>query len=349
MHQRRAARSQLAFGGAHAGPGQPSRPIALSRVNTNLEDISDWLTKTIIGVGLTQLYNMPPFALHVARVLNDRGLQWRDGGEAFVLMVLIYFGVGGFWLGYVGTRTVLTKLFDAVDGSGAGDATGSALERYEGARLDLAGRGIAAATDRQTEATDCLLLRLPRQSVKSVTELAAWASAHARAHNYGMAAAALEQVARLVPGEAVKQQLAAVYTAAGRFADSDFLLRDAPLNEVVLANALAEAPPRGFSKAADIGEKMLTTQGDVGTVRLHAWLAKAYGQEHAYLTLMETDPAKLEATRAKVVREVAATVSDEPAMKAPLREAWDPSGGASRRGDLASIDAADPDLTKLLG
>ena len=75
---------------------------ATSRVNTNLEDISDWLTKTIVGVGLTQLYNIPSFMWRVSGKLNTQGVLWAGSGQAFVLLTAIYFGLGGFWLGYVG-------------------------------------------------------------------------------------------------------------------------------------------------------------------------------------------------------------------------------------------------------
>src|ERR1051326_1175645 len=47
-----------------------------SRVNTNLEDISDWLTKTIVGVGLTQLTATPHFIWHVADQFNQHGFKW---------------------------------------------------------------------------------------------------------------------------------------------------------------------------------------------------------------------------------------------------------------------------------
>ena len=39
-----------------------------SRTNTNLEDVSDWLTKTIVGLGLANLYLIPGYA-------------WRKSGQ----------------------------------------------------------------------------------------------------------------------------------------------------------------------------------------------------------------------------------------------------------------------------
>jgi hypothetical protein len=93
-----------------------ARPSPTSRVNTNLEDISDWLTKTIVGVGLTQLFAMPGYFWNVAGELNDKGFGWDPYGRLLALGLFFYFAPGGFWLGYVGTRTILTKLFELIEG-----------------------------------------------------------------------------------------------------------------------------------------------------------------------------------------------------------------------------------------
>jgi hypothetical protein len=57
---------------AGAAPGAADAAAA-SRVNTNLEDISDWLTKTIVGVGLTQLLSAPAFLWSAAGKINAAG------------------------------------------------------------------------------------------------------------------------------------------------------------------------------------------------------------------------------------------------------------------------------------
>jgi hypothetical protein len=102
-----------------SGATQPdqaqARPSATSRVNTNLEDISDWLTKTIVGVGLTQLFAMPAYVWKVAGALDIHGFGWEPYGRLLALGLFFYFAPGGFWLGYVGTRTILTKLFDLIE------------------------------------------------------------------------------------------------------------------------------------------------------------------------------------------------------------------------------------------
>ena len=38
----------------------PQKPVPKLKVNTNLEDISDWLTKVLVGATLTQIAKIPP-------------------------------------------------------------------------------------------------------------------------------------------------------------------------------------------------------------------------------------------------------------------------------------------------
>jgi hypothetical protein len=113
-----AGQSAGGAGGQAPPPGDHAQRVNASRangVNTNLEDISDWLTKTIVGVGLTQLYSVPHFLWAKADQLNNAGFGWPNHGQLLALSLFVYFSTGGFWLGYVGTRTVLTALLNMVD------------------------------------------------------------------------------------------------------------------------------------------------------------------------------------------------------------------------------------------
>lgn len=74
--------------------------------NTNLEQISDWLTKILLGAGLTQLANIPSGG---ARLFNAMGSALGDGSDSAVFAgaVTIYFAVLGFLLGWLSTRLFL--------------------------------------------------------------------------------------------------------------------------------------------------------------------------------------------------------------------------------------------------
>jgi hypothetical protein len=83
-------------------PVSPS-PRASIQPNTNLEQISDWLTKILVGVGLTQLTVIPDKIGHLAAYIA-KGLSGTTGPETFSLAVMIYFSVIGFLFGFLWTR-----------------------------------------------------------------------------------------------------------------------------------------------------------------------------------------------------------------------------------------------------
>jgi hypothetical protein len=72
--------------------------------NTNLEQISDWLT-IIVGLGLVQLKQFPDYAKRLAAYFST------DLGSAIsqnvMLAIIIFFFVCGFFLGYLMTRLYL--------------------------------------------------------------------------------------------------------------------------------------------------------------------------------------------------------------------------------------------------
>jgi hypothetical protein len=86
-------------------------PRASSRsVNSNLEVISDWLTKILVGVGLTEMKSIPP-ALGSLATFIAGGSQAPDKDKAFALFVILYFFFGGFVAAYLETRVFLTGAF----------------------------------------------------------------------------------------------------------------------------------------------------------------------------------------------------------------------------------------------
>jgi len=83
-------------------------------VNTNLEQISDWLTKIIVGVGLVQLTVIPGRLKALADYLATAfGAQTVP--SAMVVAIVFYFGIFGFLLGYLWTRLYLTGEFSLAE------------------------------------------------------------------------------------------------------------------------------------------------------------------------------------------------------------------------------------------
>lgn len=84
------------------------------QVNTNLEQISDWLTKIIVGLGLVQLRNMPEYLSRTAATLAASMGAAKDN-IAFTSALIIYFSLVGFLFGYLTTRLFLAGAFARAD------------------------------------------------------------------------------------------------------------------------------------------------------------------------------------------------------------------------------------------
>jgi hypothetical protein len=86
----------------HAGEVSPGEKMPF-QPNTNLEQISDWLTKILVGVGLTQLSKIPGKLWNLAQTLSAAMGEF-PSSPSFVLALLGFFLTAGFFAGYLWTR-----------------------------------------------------------------------------------------------------------------------------------------------------------------------------------------------------------------------------------------------------
>lgn len=112
------------FGIPRALQSQPQNPADTGptyHVNTNLEQISDWLTKIIVGVSLVELGRVPELVKRLGAYLSTcLGDLCKSPSVAVVVVVL--FAVLGFLAGYLLTRLYLTGAFRRRDSAaGAGE------------------------------------------------------------------------------------------------------------------------------------------------------------------------------------------------------------------------------------
>lgn len=98
-------RAEDASGGAVAGGA--GRYLT----NSNLEQISDWLTKILLGAGLVQLGQFPAAISGVADYLGE-GIT---GGPPMVAALVVYGLAGGFILAYLWTRFRVRGLLEVLD------------------------------------------------------------------------------------------------------------------------------------------------------------------------------------------------------------------------------------------
>ena len=80
----------------------------LLATNSNLDQVSDWLTKILVGLGLIELGR-------IAHGIDDLGgsmavaLGGGTGAKVFAMSVLIYSAIDGFLVGYLWTRIVVSR------------------------------------------------------------------------------------------------------------------------------------------------------------------------------------------------------------------------------------------------
>ena len=81
--------------------------------NTNLEQISDWLTKILVGVGLTQLVNAWDYLSMLAN--NAASGMGDPATPIFAISLILYYALCGFLFGYIWTRLKLAGAFLRAD------------------------------------------------------------------------------------------------------------------------------------------------------------------------------------------------------------------------------------------
>jgi hypothetical protein len=88
--------------------------------NTNLEQISDWLTKILVGVGLTQIGQVPTIYGQIATFFGPA--IGGDIGGTVAVCLTIFFPIVGFMIGYLWTRLYLGEELVLAD-TGRGEVT----------------------------------------------------------------------------------------------------------------------------------------------------------------------------------------------------------------------------------
>ena len=333
----------LLFGVPRVSPNAGAGVVSQSdSVNTNFMEISDWLTKTIVGVGLTLLTSLPKFLGDLAASIIRFGFQWGDYGQLAAVSILLYFLLGGFWLGYVGTRTLLTKMFESIS---LPDALVQKAAAPESLQIDSSNAIVPASG--ALKAADASLLAAPLQSLQTQTDAVAWASAQARAGNLETARSALENARTLDPKNTdIGRQLLKIYLALKLFPEAVALARNLPDSAPRMVAMLYDTPPNGFLTAQSIGQNLLRDPDCQDSASVHVWLASAYGQEYSY----EKDNGhndKLPQLEKQVEAEVTSAVTIDPLTRPLLLSLWRPSPG-SIENDLRDIPQDNVVLTRLL-
>ncbi len=292
--------------------------------NTSLEEISDWLTKIIIGLGLVQfqllidyLYRAALYAgsfvasLEVSLPAQNAGAHQAYDAEIavpFYFALIVVSLIAGCLFAYLETRTrLLLLLLDAESAN-----KDRYLELAEEADRPVAVPVLAPAQGSELPAgqrspppppaparptsQDVVVASSPRPSDDDVKALVGWASAQARTGNLDEAEKVLRDALARYPNDpGIKERLIEVLklkkdmVSAVRMAVEVALQVQNPGQRYSkLKSALFEAlyidPPQGFELAIEISEKLLALPKAKKDATAHIWAACALGQKFKSLS-----------------------------------------------------------------
>ncbi len=83
-------------------------------LSTNLVDISDWLTKIIIGLGLVEMRKIPGMLESVGAYIQ-KATGGEDSLKIFSVCCIVYFSIFGLYYGYNYMRLFLSGQFKEAD------------------------------------------------------------------------------------------------------------------------------------------------------------------------------------------------------------------------------------------
>ena len=288
-------------GTAHTGPDSPSSPAPVAdhngrlAVNTNLEQVSDWITKTMVGVGLvefkTLLHRFGDLSTYAATTLGKPVTGYAADPAASALIA--YFAILGFLAGYLITRMFFQSAFNKVDKNLEADIQALRL----GLNVPAIGSGSASMAPAGSAAAE----RLKDLTTNQALARGVGATELARANLIaGSKEEAVLAYTTAIAKDPFNPQIRFEYASALEAADrpsSDVIsaLLDARSVESQHPNPdlrrkiyesltylyLYEPPPQGFTQAISYGEQYTSAGGNLPSDVIWVNLTCAYGQQAA--------------------------------------------------------------------
>lgn len=321
------------------------------RVNTNLEEISDWLTKLIVGATLTQLVKIPGYVTTAAHFMAQ---GTGESGAPFAAAILIYFTSVGFLTGYILTRMFLSGAFALADrlpegfeavvqsASLPGSDGGGNDPRVTKATAQLATVPISDSLTTQEAnilARSALVAKDPARALRAASVAVNHDPSDAQAQlNYAVALSMMNAASRLV--------LERLDNAHGLISpDVDPNVREDMFNTLIYT-ALYQDPPEGFETAIRYGEEF-TSKNQPSKASIWINLACAYGQKYAWLKAQATADAQIATDVAnKAVFSIQQALSKNPSSKLRFQQLSD---STSSDNDLSILARDNDQVRQLLG
>jgi len=321
-------------------------------INTNIEQISDWLTKIIVGLGLVNLNKIPLLLDNSAATLSKALGSYGQGQHAFSSALIIYFTVVGFIAGYLLTRLYISGLIvradnRVVNGDNQGQISFSNLRVPNELRNVvsetelkdiLAENPIGPITnkhpDEKLTVTSRKLSDLKEDQITDPVSYAAWATAQLNLGNVNKALEGYRKAINTFKNDAkLRYQYALTlhklkyYNEAVHELEkaSDFIANkgDNVLQaEIITALTyvyLYLQPPKGFEKSIEYGEKFVSNPNLPQNSLVWINLAAGYGQQATYKTTHLEYPIPIEEVREKALHAMHQALSLDQSSAARFR------------------------------
>lgn len=344
-------------------PGAAPSPIeALNyslKVNTNLEQISDWLTKIFVGLGLIQLQRVPE---HLNRASTFVAYGLGTGSKFFAGALIVYFSILGFLGFYLITRLYIAGALSRADQ----EASQKLKDRIQVENIDVrldATRKTLTDTDRKAALN---LVKEPVNEMATREELGARAKALLSLEKNAEAAEVYRELVKSWPNdpqirfeyavalfylgnreEAYKQMLEAYnYTTPGT---EPALKRN--IFRSLTFQALYQPPPKGFEDAIKFGEEYVSEPRNIPDAGIWINLAAAYGQKAAWLRAhTPVNPEEFKQARKRALEAATRAAQFGERSKDRIRELLvkDSPNKHPEDSDLEVFEK-DPDFRKLVG
>jgi hypothetical protein len=309
------ASSGAASGGSQGGadnagkvPTTEQHQTAGWQSSTNLTQISDWLTKIIVGVGLVDFHKVLPILTALTTFVGGQ-LLGGIAGTRLVLPSLMFAGsIFGFMYSYLFTQLFLAALMAYSANQVTNPMALYGSEKAEMAaigpsdpRIAPSPRGVLTPetapadvepTQPQKEAAR-RISTVPLDDISDSDSLLAWARAQAVLNDYKSAVSGYGKLLQIQRKPEVLAEASRVYARAGDITTARTLIEEAALNRdqtspVARARivfdagnyALYDPPPGGYTRALTLLDDATMAADTTGG--LHVLRACANGQRYSY-------------------------------------------------------------------
>jgi len=264
------------------------------KANTNLEQVSDWLTKALLGIGLVEVGQIRSGLDSAAHTLAP--LLGGDAIPAAVPLAIVLIASGlliGFLFFYMATRTLMPLALTLADREEQNLRKAELAAGGAGQALVQPDAGRRPSEDVQNAARDIRSLKLT--DLKTTAQKFGWARAQFWARDYIKAREGFLAVLAEQPDHhEARRDLGWTLVFLGRPDDAVLAIGDAVriADEAGHANAVRDRIDQGwaclylgnqvgFTRAIEILERVRRDVPDLmADPRLHTYLAAAYGQKY---------------------------------------------------------------------